>query len=176
MAYITAYGLLSSLSAWRYFPIINTHLWQCLYLIKNKRSITFFSLFLPIRPFLIQCKLLHFPTPNTDSSYMIKFFMAKHISCCGFDCSKCRLYISPEALEDLMREKTAESAMPAANAAAPCGIKKEFCGGCRSEKIKFHYCEACEMRKCVMLRGIVSCLECAEINFCAKAASIRKKK
>jgi len=94
--------------------------------------------------------------------------VAKHISCCGFDCSKCKLYVPKEQLASIV---------PGDKAAA--GITGEwenrYCGGCRSEVMKFHYCEACEIRKCVLARGIVSCFECSELNVCPKAAAIRKR-
>lgn len=87
-------------------------------------------------------------------------FMTRHISCCGFDCSGCRLYISQEKASG--------------NEALEDGGEKQRCGGCRSEGVKFPYCEECRIRKCVMSRGIVSCMECAMLNSCTEAASLRK--
>ena len=96
------------------------------------------------------------------------------IAHCGLDCEKCDAFIATKADDAVLRAKTAAewSRMYGAS------IKPEQvnCSGCRSEGVKFFYCESmCNIRKCASSRKLETCAECADfaceqLNFVLKAA------
>jgi hypothetical protein len=80
------------------------------------------------------------------------------IACCGLDCSKCEGYIATQENDDNKRAEVAKkwSAMHGGD------IKSEDinCNGCRSDGLKFSYCDTCDIRKCCMEKGVQNCAGC----------------
>ena len=67
-------------------------------------------------------------------------------ACCGFDCSGCPMY---------------------------SGTPTEICCGCRSDGLRLDYCDdGCEIRRCVMARGLDTCGGCALTDTCPTLAEL----
>ena len=85
------------------------------------------------------------------------------IGCCGLDCDKCDAFIATARDDDGMRATVAKKW--AETYGAPIVAGDINCTGCRSNGVKFSYCEhMCEIRKCAMGRGLSTCAECADYS------------
>ncbi|MCD6245324.1 DUF3795 domain-containing protein [candidate division WOR-3 bacterium] len=82
------------------------------------------------------------------------------IAYCGFDCTKCPLYLlSKGNLDKVERERITVKLLEEYKE-----LKREdlYCEGCKSNGKLFPYCNDCYIRKCCEAKGINNCSECAE--------------
>lgn len=87
------------------------------------------------------------------------------IACCGLDCEKCDAYLATLHNDEALREKTAK--LWAKMNHAPITPEMINCMGWRMDGEKTPYCESlCEIRKCVMNKGLATCGGCAELDKC----------
>jgi hypothetical protein len=83
------------------------------------------------------------------------------IACCGLECEKCEAFIATKNNDDQHREKVAEQW--AKLYGAPVKPEHINCTGCRSQGTQFYYCDQmCEIRKCVMAKGLENCAACGD--------------
>ena len=87
--------------------------------------------------------------------------MERIVAYCGIVCSDCPVYIATQKDEHAERERVA------ALFTKQYGRKYEpediNCDGCISDSPRlFHYCGACEWRKCARDRNIKNCAYCSE--------------
>ena len=83
------------------------------------------------------------------------------IAFCGIDCSKCKALVATEKNDDALRAQVAAEWAKAYN--APITADQINCTGCKSEGVKFVYCEnMCEIRKCSNGRKLETCADCAD--------------
>ncbi len=79
---------------------------------------------------------------------------------CGFDCTRCPLYLLSKGNIDAgRREGIVRDLLNEYN-----GLKEEdlYCDGCKSGRRLFPFCSDCYIRKCCMSKGIENCSECSE--------------
>ena len=72
------------------------------------------------------------------------------IGCCGYDCAGCPLYKATMGIE---RED---------GFVFPEGTR---CKGCLSSE-RYHFCDRCQVRKCVLEKGHRTCADCAILDTC----------
>ena len=97
--------------------------------------------------------------------------MSKLIACCGLDCSKCDARTATMNNDDALRDKVAKlwSELNGVE------ITREMinCDGCNVDGLKTPFCESmCEIRKCALGRGFVTCSECDIFETCEKLSMI----
>lgn len=95
------------------------------------------------------------------------------IAYCGLDCETCEARIATLNDNRTLREKVAKE-WSELNGVE---ITPEMinCLGCRVEGVKTPYCESiCPIRQCALEKGVETCMDCAEIKTCEKAAPIRE--
>ncbi len=98
--------------------------------------------------------------------------MKKLIAYCGLDCEKCDARIATITNDNQLRKETAEKwcKMNHTDQITPESIN---CMGCRTEGIKFVYCDSmCGIRKCAISKGLETCGCCSELDTCQKVAMI----
>ncbi len=80
------------------------------------------------------------------------------IAYCGLNCSRCDAYIATREENDSMREVIAGkwSKMYRADI-NPAQIN---CDGCKSDGMKFFYCDMCEIRQCCLSKNVDNCAGC----------------
>ena len=97
--------------------------------------------------------------------------MKELIACCGLDCEKCDARIATINRDDALREKTAKLWTELNHAEIPAEIL--YCSGCRTEGVKFPYCDSmCPIRQCALKKQIGTCGDCPELETCGKIAPI----
>lgn len=98
--------------------------------------------------------------------------MEKIIAACGIVCSECPAYIATLNDDEEMRKKTAEDWSKAFG--VTLAAKDICCDGCMEEGGKyFAHCFECEIRKCVLEKGILNCAHCEDYA-CEKVEGIFK--
>lgn len=91
--------------------------------------------------------------------------MKKMIACCGLDCEKCDAYLATVHNDNALREVTAKLWSELNH--APITPEMINCMGCRMDGAKTLYCDSmCEIRKCVLKKGLATCGDCAELESC----------
>lgn len=87
------------------------------------------------------------------------------IGCCGLDCETCDAYLATLHDDQALREKTA--ALWAELNQAPILPEHIHCEGCRMDGAKTVYCEhLCEIRRCVLQKGLATCGGCPDLETC----------
>ncbi|MEW6261671.1 MAG: DUF3795 domain-containing protein [Thermodesulfobacteriota bacterium] len=87
--------------------------------------------------------------------------MQPMISCCGLFCHECPAFLATVNDDAAARAKTAEEWSRLYRS----DFKPEDinCRGCRSEgQVLFNYCRVCEIRRCVLERGMENCGRCPD--------------
>ena len=97
--------------------------------------------------------------------------MSKLLACCGLDCSKCDARTATMNNDDELRDKVAKlwSELNGVE------ITREMinCEGCNVDGLKTPFCESmCEIRKCALSKGFVTCGECDIFGTCEKLSMI----
>jgi hypothetical protein len=93
------------------------------------------------------------------------------IAYCGLNCSHCDAYIATQENNDSKRGSTAQNWSKMHNTE----IKPEQinCDGCKSDGIKFFYCNMCEIRQCCVSNNVDNCAAC-ENYICVTLADFIK--
>ncbi len=92
--------------------------------------------------------------------------MKQLIACCGLDCESCDARIATVGNDPELREKTARK-WSEMNNAPEITADTIHCMGCRADGVKFAYCsDYCEIRKCVVEKGLDTCGDCKEMDTC----------
>jgi len=91
--------------------------------------------------------------------------MKQLIACCGIDCENCDARKATVNNDNELREKTAKSWSEMYNAPHITAASIN-CMGCRTEGVKFDYCNFCEIRSCANQKGFNTCGECGELDSC----------
>ena len=98
----------------------------------------------------------------------------KLIACCGLDCETCEARIATIKNDDELRRQTAEK-WREMNGTDAITTETINCMGCRTEGVKFAYCEGmCQIRKCVREKGFETCGDCSRIETCEQIGMILK--
>ena len=87
------------------------------------------------------------------------------IACCGLDCSQCEARLATINNDEELRKKTAKFWGELNN----CEISPDQinCLGCRSKGVKNVYWHLCEIRNCVMEKGLDTCGDCPKMENCS---------
>ena len=88
------------------------------------------------------------------------------IACCGLDCEACEARKATLNNDDDLRREVSRKwcEMNHTDQITPETIN---CLGCRSDGVKFAYCEyMCTIRKCCIAKGFSTCAACAEKASC----------
>lgn len=87
--------------------------------------------------------------------------MKDMIAFCGLNCSICPTFLATKKDDDTAREQTA--AMINKNYGFSMTAEDINCDGCKSTTgCLISYCQACEVRKCGMEKGLEDCTVCKE--------------
>ena len=93
--------------------------------------------------------------------------MSKLIACCGLDCSKCDARTATMNNDDVLRDKVAK--LWSELNGVEITMEMINCEGCNVEGLKTPFCESmCEIRKCALGKGFVTCGECDIFETCKK--------
>ena len=97
--------------------------------------------------------------------------MNRLIACCGLDCEICEARIATIQNDEGLRKKVACEWSNLNNAEIlPEHIN---CMGCRMDGVKTVFCsDYCDIRRCVLSKGIETCGDCAEILHCTTVGRI----
>ncbi len=97
--------------------------------------------------------------------------MNELIACCGLNCEKCNARIATLDDDNDLREKTAQLWSKLNN--APITAEMINCMGCRTDGVKTLYCDSmCEIRKCALKKGFVTCGDCSELERCQTVGAV----
>ena len=87
--------------------------------------------------------------------------MATLIAACGLDCAKCDAYIATRANDQVALVALAEKWSKEYNASGLTAADVQ-CDGCMVEGRKIGHCSECQIRLCVMERGLANCAVCPD--------------
>lgn len=91
--------------------------------------------------------------------------MKQWIGYCGLDCEVCDARIATINHDEALRKKTA--ALWSALNGVEITAEMIHCTGCRVAGEKTQFCDAiCAVRKCAAGRGMETCADCAEMEYC----------
>jgi hypothetical protein len=97
--------------------------------------------------------------------------MKQLIACCGIDCETCNARIATVNNDNELRAQTAK--MWSEIYEAPHITAETInCTGCRTDGVKFDYCNVCEIRTCAQAKGYATCGECAALDTCPTLAPV----
>ena len=97
--------------------------------------------------------------------------MKELIACCGLDCEKCDARIATVNNDDALRDKTARLWSKMNH--VPITAEMINCMGCRTDGVKTPYCSSmCEIRKCVLKKGLGTCGGCPELENCETIGAV----
>ena len=97
--------------------------------------------------------------------------MSKLIACCVLDCSKCDARTATMKNDDVLRDKVAK--LWSELNGVEITMEMINCEGCNVEGLKTPFCESmCEIRKCALGKGFVTCGECDSFETCEKLSMI----
>ena len=97
--------------------------------------------------------------------------MTELIACCGLDCRQCDARIATLTNDDALREKTA--ALWSRLNGVPISKEMIHCTGCRTEGAKTLFCaNFCQIRRCVLGKGLETCGSCTGMEACQTLAAI----
>jgi hypothetical protein len=82
------------------------------------------------------------------------------IAYCGLNCATCAAYIATQEDSRVKKEETAQKW----SKRYKTDIKPEQinCHGCRSDGVKFLYCDMCEIRRCCLSKSVDHCAACQD--------------
>jgi hypothetical protein len=83
----------------------------------------------------------------------------KIVAFCGLVCNECPAFIAKRTNDNELRKKTAERWSTEELLMTSGDIN---CDGCTTGKEVIPFCEACEVRKCGLEKGVKNCAYCAE--------------
>jgi hypothetical protein len=87
--------------------------------------------------------------------------MTTLIAACGLDCDQCEAYIATQANDLLALEHVAAKWSKAFNAPGLTALNVQ-CDGCMTEGRKLGHCAECNIRLCVLDRGLANCAACPD--------------
>jgi len=87
------------------------------------------------------------------------------IACCGLNCVACDARIATIADDDQMRASVAEKWKTQYNS-PDISIEMINCTGCTEPGVKLGHCHECEIRKCTLSKGFLTCAECDILATC----------
>lgn len=91
--------------------------------------------------------------------------MKKLIAYCGLDCEKCDARIATLNDDHDLREKTAKLWSELNGVTITADMIN--CMGCRVDGVKTPFCSGlCQIRKCVLGKGVGTCGECPDMEQC----------
>ncbi|MFR1723477.1 DUF3795 domain-containing protein [Emergencia timonensis] len=97
--------------------------------------------------------------------------MRNMIAYCGLDCEKCDAYLATINDDQALREKTAKQWAELNH--APILPEHINCLGCRTDGVKTVFCDSlCEIRQCVLKKGVTTCGDCPNMDECQTASTI----
>ncbi len=97
--------------------------------------------------------------------------MKQLIACCGLDCESCEARIATINNDNNLREEVARK-WRVMNNAPQITAETINCTGCRTEGVKFGYCNMCEIRSCATGKGFQTCGQCKEMDTCSTVGAI----
>ena len=97
--------------------------------------------------------------------------MKQTIAYCGLDCEKCDAYVATKNDDQALREKTAKIWSEWNKVTIlPEHIR---CEGCRTDGVKFVYCDAlCPVRQCAIRKNVGTCGDCVELDSCPTVGKV----
>ncbi|MGB8215189.1 MAG: DUF3795 domain-containing protein [Anaerolineales bacterium] len=87
--------------------------------------------------------------------------MATLIAACGLDCTQCEAYQATRSNDLLALEAIAEKWSKEYNAPS-LTVESIQCDGCMAAGRKVGHCSECNIRLCVIQRGLVNCAACPD--------------
>jgi hypothetical protein len=87
--------------------------------------------------------------------------MTAMIAACGLDCAQCEAYIATQANDRLALERVAAKWSKEFNSPGLTANNIK-CDGCLTAGRKIGHCSECQIRLCVIERGLPNCASCPD--------------